>query len=146
MEVSPALALYRFAIEALFHEQEHVLDEQGERLLSYATRSSSVSHESYSALTTADMKPPTIGLSGGEQVALSYGQYRAILETNRKQEDRATAYAPSIRSTPTIATPTRRSTTASCKGTGFTPEHADTKRRSRPHCTETTFLRPWLRR
>jgi oligoendopeptidase F len=92
MEVSPALALYRFAIETLFHEQEHVLDEQGERLLSYATRSSSVSHESYAALTTADMKPPTIGLSGGEQVALSYGQYRAILETNRKQEDRATAY------------------------------------------------------
>jgi oligoendopeptidase F len=71
MDLSPALALYRFAIEALFHEQEHVLDEQGERLLSYATRSSSVSHESYAALTTADMKPPMIGLSGGE--------YRAIL-------------------------------------------------------------------
>jgi oligoendopeptidase F len=92
MELSPALALYRFAIETLFHEQEHVLDEQGERLLSYATRSSSVSHESYAALTTADMKPPTIGLSSGEQIALSYGQYRAILETNRKQEDRAAAY------------------------------------------------------
>jgi oligoendopeptidase F len=92
MEINPALALYRFAIETLFHEQEHVLDEQGERLLSYATRSSSVSHESYAALTTADMKPPTIGLSSGEQIALSYGQYRAILETNRKQEDRAAAY------------------------------------------------------
>jgi oligoendopeptidase F len=92
METSPDLALYRFAIETLFHEQEHVLDEQGERLLSYATRSSSVSHESYAALTTADMKPPTISLSGGERIALSYGQYRAILETNRRQEDRATAY------------------------------------------------------
>jgi oligoendopeptidase F len=32
------LALYRFAIESLFHEQEHVLDEQGERLMSYAGR------------------------------------------------------------------------------------------------------------
>jgi oligoendopeptidase F len=92
METSPALALYRFAIESLFHEQEHVLDEQGERLLSYATRSSSVSHESYAALTTADMKPPAISLAGGDQVTLSYGQYRAILETNRHQEDRATAY------------------------------------------------------
>ena len=92
METSPDLALYRFAIEALFHEQEHVLDEQGERLLSYASRSSSVSHDSYAALTTADMKPPTIGLAGGERVALSYGQYRAILETNRNQDDRATAY------------------------------------------------------
>jgi oligoendopeptidase F len=92
MEASSDLALYRFAIEALFHEQEHVLDEQGERLLSYATRSSSVSHDSYAALTTADMKPPTIALADGEQVALSYGQYRAILETNRNQGDRATAY------------------------------------------------------
>jgi len=92
MENSPPLALYRFAIESLFHEQEHVLDEQGERLLSYASRSSSVSHESYAALTTADMKPPTIALKSGEQVALSYGQYRAILETNRNQEDRAAAY------------------------------------------------------
>jgi oligoendopeptidase F len=86
------LSLYRFAIEALFHEQEHVLDEQGERLLSYASRSSSVSHDSYAALTTADMKPPAITLGGGEQIALSYGQYRAILETNRNQSDRATAY------------------------------------------------------
>src|SRR6187455_2028759 len=60
MERHTPLALYRFAIEALFHEQEHVLDEQGERLLSYANRSSSVSHDSYAALTTADMKPPTI--------------------------------------------------------------------------------------
>jgi oligoendopeptidase F len=92
LENSPALALYRFAIESLFHEQEHVLNEQGERLLSYATRSSSVPHESYAALTTADMKPPKVTLISGEQVALSYGQYRATLETNRNQEDRATAY------------------------------------------------------
>src|SRR4029453_5227525 len=92
LENSPGLPLYRFAIESLFHEQEHVLDEQGERLLSYATRSSSVPHESYAALTTADMKPPKVTLISGEQVALSYGQYRATLETNRNQEDRATAY------------------------------------------------------
>jgi oligoendopeptidase F len=92
MEVSPPLAQYRFAIESLFHEQEHVLDEQGERLLSYASRSSSVPHDSYAALTTADMKPPTIALQGGDRVTLSYGQYRAILETNRNQQDRATAY------------------------------------------------------
>ena len=36
------LAVYRFAIESLFHEQEHVLDENGERLLSYAGRFNSV--------------------------------------------------------------------------------------------------------
>ena len=92
MAADPALALYRFAIESLFHEQEHVLDERGERLLSYASRSDSAPHDSYAALTTADMKHPAVTLGDGERVTLSYGQYRALLETNRNQEDRATAY------------------------------------------------------
>jgi oligoendopeptidase F len=92
MSANDALAVYRFAIESLFHEQEHVLDERGERLLSYSGRFNSVPYDSYSALTTADMKFPTITLSTGERVTLSYGQYRALLETNRHQEDRAAAY------------------------------------------------------
>ncbi|HKE82698.1 MAG TPA: oligoendopeptidase F [Vicinamibacterales bacterium] len=92
MDAWPDLAVYRFAIESLFHEQEHVLDEQGERLLSYAGRFGSVPHDSYAALTTADMKPATITLSTGNEVTLTYGQYRAILETSRNQDDRAAAY------------------------------------------------------
>jgi oligoendopeptidase F len=92
MEADEALAVYRFAIESLFHEQEHVLDERGERLLSYASRFNSAPSDSYSALTTADRRFPTITLSTGESVTLTYGQYRAILETNRQQEDRAAAY------------------------------------------------------
>ncbi|HEY1302126.1 MAG TPA: oligoendopeptidase F [Vicinamibacterales bacterium] len=92
MDGRPDLAVYRFAIESLFHEQEHVLDEQGERLLSYAGRFGSVPHDSYAALTTADMKPATITLSTGNEVTLTYGQYRAILETSRNQDDRAAAY------------------------------------------------------
>ena len=92
MSGNEALAVYRFAIESLFHEQEHVLDERGERLLSYSGRFNSVPYDSYSALTTADMKFPAITLTTGERVTLSYGQYRALLETNRRQEDRASAY------------------------------------------------------
>jgi oligoendopeptidase F len=92
MDGNADLAVYRFAVEALFHEQEHVLDERGERLLSFAGRFGSVPHDSYSALTTADMKFPSITLSSGEAITLTYGQYRALLETNRRQEDRATAY------------------------------------------------------
>ena len=86
------LAVYRFAIENLFHEQEHVLDEPGERLMSFAGRFNSVPHDSYAALTTADVKFPSITLKGGDHVTLSYGQYRVLLETNRSQEDRAAAY------------------------------------------------------
>ncbi|MDA1183516.1 MAG: oligoendopeptidase F [Acidobacteria bacterium] len=92
IDANAELAVYRFAIESLFHEQEHVLDERGERLMSFAGRFNSVPHDSYAALTTADAKFPSITLEGGEQVTLSYGQYRVLLETNRRQEDRATAY------------------------------------------------------
>jgi oligoendopeptidase F len=92
MATYPGLGIYRFAIESLFHEQEHVLDEEGERLLSYAGRFNSVPYDSYAALTTADMKFPAIALSTGERITLTYGQYRALLETNRRQEDRAAAY------------------------------------------------------
>ena len=92
LDASADLSVYRFAIESLFHEQEHVLDEQGERLMALAGRFNSVPHDSYSALTTADIKFPSVTLAGGERVTLSYGQYRALLETNRRQEDRAAAY------------------------------------------------------
>jgi oligoendopeptidase F len=92
MDASSDLAVYRFAIESLFHEQEHVLDEAGERLLSFAGRFNSVPYDSYAALTTADMKFATITLAGGDQATLTYGQYRALLETNRNQDDRAAAY------------------------------------------------------
>jgi oligoendopeptidase F len=86
------LGVYRFAIESLFHEQEHVLDEDGERLLSIAGRFNSVPYDSYAALTTADMKFPSITLASGDETVLTYGQYRALLETNRNQHDRAAAY------------------------------------------------------
>ena len=92
MAVDPALAVYRFFVESLFHEQEHVLDEAGERLLSYAGRFNTVPADTYGALTTADKKFPSITLASGESVTLTYAQYRALLETSRLQSDRAMAY------------------------------------------------------
>ncbi|MGE0042751.1 MAG: oligoendopeptidase F [Vicinamibacterales bacterium] len=92
MGASPDLALYRFAIEDLFRQQAHVLDEAGERLLSLASRVGNAPTESYAALSTADARFPTITLSSGESVQVSYGQYRKLLATCRQQADRRTAY------------------------------------------------------
>jgi oligoendopeptidase F len=92
MDANSELAVYRFAIESLWHEQEHVLDAPGERLMSYAGRFNGLPYDTYAALTTADMKFPTITLASGDAMTLTYGQYRAILETNRNQADRAAAY------------------------------------------------------
>jgi oligoendopeptidase F len=89
----PDLAVYRFAIEDLYRQQEHVLDEKGEHLLSLSSRFSSSPNDAYAALSTADIRHPTITLSTGPEVTLTYGQYRAILATNRSQADRAAAFA-----------------------------------------------------
>ena len=86
------LATYRFALEDLYRQQEHVLDEKGEHLLSLASRFSSAPNDAYSALSTADIKHPAITLSSGPEITLTYGQYRAILATNRNQADRAASF------------------------------------------------------
>lgn len=92
LDRSPALAVYRFYLEDLFRQQEHVLDEAGERLLSLSSRMGTVPHDAYAALSTADAKFPTITLSSGESVQVSYGQYRKLLATCRTQADRRKAY------------------------------------------------------
>jgi oligoendopeptidase F len=91
IDASPNLAVYRFAIEELYRQQGHVLDDKGEHLLSLSSQLSTAPGDIYSALSTADMKYPVVSLSTGD-VTVTHGQYRAILVTNRNQEDRATAY------------------------------------------------------
>src|SRR5262245_53245221 len=92
MAANADLAVYRFAIEDLYRQQEHVLDDKGERLLSLSSRFSSSPGDSYAALSTADLKHPTVTLPSGADVTLTYGQYRAILATNRNQADRAASF------------------------------------------------------
>ena len=86
------LSVYRFAIEDLYRQQDHVLDDQGERLMSLASRFETTPNDAYAALSTADAKFPTVTLPSGANVTLTYGQYRAILATNRHQPDRAMAF------------------------------------------------------
>jgi oligoendopeptidase F len=92
MNANPDLALYRFSIEEIFRQQEHVLDEKGEHLMSLSTRLSGAPNEAYQALSTADAKFPDVVLSTGETLTMSYGQYRAVLATNRHQADRRAAF------------------------------------------------------
>jgi oligoendopeptidase F len=92
MAASPALAVYRFAIEKIFRQHEHVLDQQGEHILSLAGRLGSLPHDAYAALSTADARFPSITLSTGETTEVSYAQYRKLLATCRDQSDRHRAY------------------------------------------------------
>src|SRR5579872_3050349 len=86
------LEVYRFALEDLYRQQEHVLDDKGEHLLSLSSRFASSPYDAYAALSTADVAYPTVRLSTGASATLTYGQYRAILATERNQHDRALAF------------------------------------------------------
>lgn len=92
MEGAAELAVYRFAIEDLFRQQAHVLDTAGEQLMSLSGRLASTPADAYAALSTADARFPTITLTTGESVQVTYGQYRRLLATCRVQADRRAAY------------------------------------------------------
>jgi oligoendopeptidase F len=92
MDENEELRLYRFAIENLYRQQEHVLDEAGERLMSLTSRLASAPNEAYWALSTSDAKFPTLTFSDGEELQVTYGTYRAILATKREQADREKAF------------------------------------------------------
>ena len=86
------LAPYRFYLDDLYRKQKHVLDENGERLLSYFSNFDQAPSTAYEELTTSDIKYRTITLSDGKEVTLSPEQYGLIILTNRNQADRRLAW------------------------------------------------------
>ncbi len=92
LEAEPALAPYRFPILEAFRQQRHVLDEKGERLLSFASRFNETPRSVYTELSTSDIRFPTITLKDGSDVKLSPGAYQHLLTTNRDQAERAKAF------------------------------------------------------
>jgi oligoendopeptidase F len=89
---TPALAPYKFSILDNYRQQKHVLDEKGEKLLSYGTRFNQTPTATFQELSTSDIKFPTIKLSDGKDVTLSHGNYQQVLQTNYNQADRAAAF------------------------------------------------------
>src|SRR5260370_38978948 len=75
MTANSRIGVYRFAIEDLYRQQEHVLDDKGEHLLSLSSRFASSPSDAYSALSTADIEHPSVTLSTGQSVTLTYVQY-----------------------------------------------------------------------
>lgn len=93
---TPALAPYRHTILDNFRRQQHVLDEKGERLLSLAALFNESPRTAFQELSTSDIKFPTIKLADGKDVLLTPGNYRALLDGNPNQGDRAKAAAAHV--------------------------------------------------
>ena len=93
IDATPELGIYRFPILDAYRQQRHVLDEKGEKLLSFATRFNETPRSVYSELSTSDIKFPTVTLEDGREVKLTPGAYQHLLTTNPKQSERALAFA-----------------------------------------------------
>lgn len=89
---TPDLGIYRFTILDNYRQQAHVLDEKGERLLSFATRFNETPRSTFQELSTSDIKFPKVTLSDGKEITLTPGVYQQVLMTNRVQADRAEAF------------------------------------------------------
>ena len=93
---TPALAPYRFPILDAYRRKAHVLDDKGERLLSLAGQFNDAPRTIYQELSTSDIKFPTLRLADGSDVVLSPGNYAALLEKNRNQDERGKAAAAHV--------------------------------------------------
>ena len=137
------LAVYRFAIEDLYRQQEHVLDDKGEHLLSLASRFETTPNDAYAALSTADAQFPD-----GPPVERRRGD-ADLRPVSRDPRDEPQPAGPrdgvrglSTSCTKRTPTRTRRSTTACCSATGSSRRRAATGRRSTWRCTATTSRPP----
>jgi len=92
LDETEGLAPYRYGIENLFRQQEHVLTEDKERLLSYFSPVNSAPNNIYTEITTSDIKYAETALSDGDSVTMTPGTYYNILTNNRNQADRRKAF------------------------------------------------------
>ena len=88
LDRTPELDPYRFGIEESYRMQLHVLDEDGERLLAFASTLNDTPSQTYSMMADADVSFPTVTLSDGEEVVASHANYAQGLHSLRNQADR----------------------------------------------------------
>jgi len=92
LKKNPELAPYRYPIEEAYRRKEHVLDEGGEKLLSYSSQFAGTPRSIYQELSTSDIQFPEVTLSNGETLKMTKGAYGRTLETAREQKDRKAAF------------------------------------------------------
>jgi oligoendopeptidase F len=76
----------------LYRQQEHVLDEQGEYLMSLSSQLQGNAGSTYNSLSTADVEFPEVTLSTGEVVTATHGAYAVAKATYRNQDDRLAVF------------------------------------------------------
>ena len=72
---------YKFYLQTLFDQKEHVLDKKQEELLSLASKAQETPQRAFSALSNVDMKFPDIEDSEGKKHKLTLGSYGKFMKS-----------------------------------------------------------------
>ena len=88
MKENKELAVYAHNFDQLYRQQEHVLDEETQKKLSYYSNALGATSRIYGTLTKADMEFHEVTLSTGETVVTSPAVASKIFNTNPNQDDR----------------------------------------------------------
>ena len=80
---------FRFGYQKMFKMNEHILDSDKEKLLSYYGPVTDKGGQLYSDLCVADNKPRTCILSDGKEVTVTQGNWSSLIQEAKTEEDRA---------------------------------------------------------
>jgi len=80
-EELPELCVYDQFFDNLFREAEHILDENGERMLALSGPMSEAAHNAFSAMNNADLKFGEINGENGEKTELTHSRYGVFMES-----------------------------------------------------------------
>ncbi len=92
VERDPLLKNYRFPLQKLFHQNEHVLDAQQETLLANFAQVTSAGSKLHSALSVADNGPKEVTLASGKVIQVTSGNYRSYLSDLENPDDREAVF------------------------------------------------------
>jgi len=85
------LAVYSHDFDSFYRQQEHILDENTQKILTYYSRALGAAGNAYGSLSKADMEYHKVTLSNGEEIVASPAVVSKIYTTNKNQSDRLAA-------------------------------------------------------
>ncbi len=83
-----SLEEYRFPLEQLFHQSEHILDKDKEEMLSYFSKLSSQGSSLHGSLSVADNEGQEVTLKDGSVITVTSGNFRSHLADLKDPDDR----------------------------------------------------------
>lgn len=92
VEKDPRLVPYKFVMEKLFFQQEHVLSDDNERIMALHQPIRSIPTSMYNALAVGDRTDETVTLSDGQTLKINTSNYRSILPNLKNASDRKTVF------------------------------------------------------